>query len=154
MTEQQQNRDGFDANARAARRESGDVTVGDVVYRPARLTNKALRDIRRLARRAGNEARKAGRESEEYQETYDYAVADGVAEEEARKLAEEAGANSEAVALINNASLTQQLQILLRTPEGEQVDADQIHRSLEEDMDARDVSGLMAYLLGDDEDPT
>ena len=146
-------REGFDANARAARRESGPITIGDSTYHPARLTNKRLREVRSLARRAGIEAKAAAHESQEYADAYAEAIAEGKDEKEATELAEEAGNGSETVSEINIASLQTQLPILLRDGDMQPPSEETIARHLDDDLDARDVEGLMSYLLGP-EDPT
>jgi hypothetical protein len=146
-------RAGFNANEKAAAREEGPVTLGEVTYHPARLTNAKMRQVRSLSRQAGIEARKAAKESSDYADAYAEAKEDGLEEEEAKRLATEAGDGSDVVSEINNQSLARQLCIMLRDVNAQPVTEEVMVKHLSEDIDARDIGDLMDYLLGGG-DPT
>lgn len=154
MSDQNGARPGFDANERAAKREAGPISIGDATYFPARLTNKRLRQVRREARVAGLQAQSAAKDSEDYKEAYDEAIAAGKPEDEAKKVADEAGMGSDEVAEINAKSLATQLPILLRDENQQPPSEETVAKHLDDDLDARDVEGLMNYLLGADPTPT
>jgi hypothetical protein len=144
---------GFNADERTRERESGPVVIGGQTYHPARLTNKRLRDIRRMSRAAGTETKRMARESPEYEEALQEAREAGMEEKEAEAQAELAGMTNDAVVDRVQESLTEQLCVLLVTDGMQPPDPEVIRAHLEEDLDYRDVEGLMNYLMGG-EDPT
>jgi hypothetical protein len=146
---------GFNAEQRAKERESGPVVLGEVTYHPRRLTNQRLREVRKFSRASQLAAKTAGKESEDYQEAYQAALDAGLLDEEALKRAQEAGDGSDEVAEVNQQALIDQLPLLLVDDNMQPPTAEAIREHLENDLDARDVGGLMDYLLGaPKEDPT
>lgn len=148
-------RRGFDANERAQVRETGPVTLGGITYHPARLTNKRLRDVRRLGRKSEIDSKTVGRETVEYREAYDQAITDGIENTKAIAAGDAAASDSDAVSDVNLASLATQLHLLLVDDAMQPPSEQTMRQHLDEDIDARDVGALMTYLVGADEpDPT
>jgi hypothetical protein len=112
-----------------------------------------MRKVRALSRQAAADGRRVGMESQDYRDAYDEAIENGVEEEEAKRLAREAGEGSDEVAEVNNASLAKQLSIMLVDDNQQPVVEAALLKHLAEDIDARDIEGLMNYVLSN-EDPT
>jgi hypothetical protein len=157
---------GFNSKERAAKREQGPIVLGDVTYHARRLTNKRLREVRRISREAGRQAREAAKQTEEFQEALQEIRDRGTGangeplegealERYAQRVALAAGMESDEVDDINHNSLRKQLGLLL-VDEGMQPPSEEaLTRHLDEDLDTRDVPALMGMLIGaDDEDPT
>lgn len=149
-------RKGFNATARARAREEGPVTLGDVEYRPARLTNAALTEINRLSEETRRRNEAIIRETDDYRERLDELMnreVDPLSQKDADEQAVASVSNTE-VGENNAQNAAAQLARLLLDPEGKPTTEEQMRKHIDEDIDSRDLGPLLDYLLGPDEDPT
>jgi hypothetical protein len=144
---------GFNADERASEREAGPVVIGGITYHPARLTNKRMRQVRRMSREASEVTRQMARESTLFAETKKRAMDGGQDEKEAEAYAEDIAMADDDVSDAVNDSVAEQLSILLVDDDLKAPTKDRLLQHLDEDLDQRDVNALMGYLLGS-EDPT
>lgn len=145
---------GFNADERAKTREACPVTIGGVTYHPARLTNKRMRQVRRMSREAGDVSREMARETELYTRTRQRLIDRGTDEKEATEQAEDVAMADDDVSDFVNDSVADQLAILLVDDNQQAPTKERLLQHLDDDLDQRDVNDLMGYLLGSSEDPT
>lgn len=143
-------REGFNADERAKRRTDGVVTIGGVAYHPVKLTNKILREVRRVSRMATKAAEGAAIETDEYKTAYEAAIADGKSEDEAKAAGQYEATFAEAVDVLNGHAIADQLQMLLVDDNMKQPTKAQMRKTVDEVLDNRDQIALLQYLTGED----
>jgi hypothetical protein len=151
---------GFNADERSQRRTEGPVVIGGVTFHPRKLTNKSLRQVRAISRRAQKEAREAAEASEEYAETLkelDEQLSEDATEDDRKRnknIALMEGLMCDRADEINESAVVEQLKLLVVDDNQQPPEHEQLVTLVSEQLDSRDQVELMQYLMGPDPTPS